>query len=204
MTFIPSTEQQAIFDYVLEHVNKDGKQALAISALAGTGKTTSILELIKLLESKGHTVKGVYCAFNKDIVREVEPRLEGTGVRAKTFHSLSMGSLLNHLKKKLNVNLPKDFVDANKYIDLINRYIDTHETLTELFEDAVAFDEESSPTDVRKVFVKASYDLCHYMRVRLEKWDDKDKLNWLIDEYDLTDPLLTGELIDIMVDMQPV
>lgn len=200
MQFIPSPEQQAIFDYVLKHIDNEGRKALAIDAKAGTGKTTSILELIKLLTREGHDITGVYCAFNRDIVDDVTPRLSGTNIKPKTFHQLSMGALMKHLKKKYKIDDAQ--VEANKYRDLINAYVDQHDEILIEFEDAASFTEDTDPADVRKAFVNGAFQLCHYLRVRLEEWDDKEKLDWIIQDYALNDPLLTDKLLDIMIEMQ--
>ena len=87
--FIPSPEQQAIFDAVLKTSDN-----IAIAALAGTGKTTSLVELSRRLPAGGSRI---FCAFNKDIVKELESRLNGTGVTTRTFHSIGLGALKKHL-----------------------------------------------------------------------------------------------------------
>jgi superfamily II DNA or RNA helicase len=66
-TFVPSEEQAAIFDAVLNTSDN-----VAIRALAGTGKTTTLVELAKKLPKHGSKL---FCAFNKDIVAELQKRL---------------------------------------------------------------------------------------------------------------------------------
>ncbi|HRF95704.1 MAG TPA: AAA family ATPase, partial [Aggregatilineales bacterium] len=84
-----------------------------ISALAGTGKTSTLVWIAKRLpkaESK------IFCAFNADIVKDLQSKLDGTGVTARTFHSLGLGAL----KKYLDVKElpPKD----DKYRVLVNKW----------------------------------------------------------------------------------
>ena len=70
-----STRQCTIFD-AIEQTNDN----LLISAVAGSGKTTTIVEGIKLT-----TGNSIFLAFNKAIAEELKLR----GVNARTFHSLT-------------------------------------------------------------------------------------------------------------------
>lgn len=76
---IPTEEQEAIFTAILESENN-----LRIEALAGTGKTTTILKALELLPSGTPTL---FLAFNKTIADELEKRVP-EGVEARTLHSL--------------------------------------------------------------------------------------------------------------------
>lgn len=95
-----SLEQQAIF----EQGSKPGN--LAIRARAGTGKTTTIVELAKRLTVKGAPFdrrKVVFCAFNASIAKQLlEARLPSS-VSAKTLHSLGLGAI-----KKAGINAKVD------------------------------------------------------------------------------------------------
>ncbi|MEL7233676.1 MAG: UvrD-helicase domain-containing protein, partial [Chloroflexota bacterium] len=111
--FVPSVEQQAIFEAWL-----NGSGNVAVRAGAGTGKTTTVVELIKRDKTRHSKL---VCAFNKDIVREVQPRLDGTGANAKTFHSLGYGPLIKHLKAQYQID--KLDVQGDRYKTLIERQI---------------------------------------------------------------------------------
>jgi len=71
-----SSYQQAIFDFV-----RTATGNAVIKAVAGSGKSTTIVEAMNLVPSHLGTV---FLAFNKSIADE----LKGRGVNAKTFHSL--------------------------------------------------------------------------------------------------------------------
>lgn len=76
--------QQAVFDYI-EH--RDG--SLIINAVAGSGKTFTIVNALRLCNGK----KVLFLAFNKKIVEELASRLKAMGldhIVVKTFHSLGM------------------------------------------------------------------------------------------------------------------
>ena len=80
MTFTASTYQAAIFDFAA-----NGKGNLIIGAVAGSGKTTTIVELTKQLSGSV-----IFLAFNKSIATELGAR----GVNARTFHSLCFSPVL--------------------------------------------------------------------------------------------------------------
>lgn len=81
-----SIYQQDIFNFV----KRSTKSAL-IQAVAGSGKTTTIVEATK--HAQGQVV---FLAFNKSIATELKQRK----VNARTFHSLSYGAVLRHRNVK--------------------------------------------------------------------------------------------------------
>lgn len=66
--FIPSKYQQDIFDFI-QHGNGNS----VINALAGSGKTSTIVNAVKLIPS---TCNALFIAFNKEIVKELEKNLQ--------------------------------------------------------------------------------------------------------------------------------
>lgn len=83
-TFNPSPYQLAIFDAVAD----DSAGNLIIEAVAGSGKTTTIIESMRGLSPNASTI---FLAFNKSIATELKLR----GVQASTFHALGFGGLRN-------------------------------------------------------------------------------------------------------------
>jgi len=171
--FTPSPEQQAIFDAVL-----NTRANIAISALAGTGKTTSLVELSKRLHAT--TGSKIFCAFNKDIVNELESRLNGTGVSARTFHSIGIGAL----KKHLNVQeLPPQ---ADKYTLLVTEWASDNGVLELALSDAV----QSYPPEerakklyeLRKATLSMFVNLLNFVRLKLVAWDNINALDDLVEE----------------------
>ena len=80
----PSPYQQAIYDAI-----KHGKESLVISAVAGSGKTTTIVEATKLL---GELQSVLFLAFNKRIVVELAKRLP-PHIEVRTLNSLGHRAL---------------------------------------------------------------------------------------------------------------
>lgn len=92
--FVPSKYQSAIYDFV-EH----GVGNLVVEAAAGAGKTTTLLEILKLLPSDK---KILFCAFNKDIVKEIQKKVskELTNVDIRTVHSLGFLMIQRNFRDK--------------------------------------------------------------------------------------------------------
>lgn len=76
-----SQQQQVIFDWA-----KVGRGNLLVRARAGTGKSTTIRELVELAPERQILV----AAFNKDIARDMEARVSNPCVEVKTLHGLGL------------------------------------------------------------------------------------------------------------------
>ncbi len=79
---------------------------LIIEALAGTGKTTTILEALKVLP---RGLKVAFVCFNKTIATELQGRVP-RGVRAATLHSLGGNAVVTHTKKSWREIMDQDKV----------------------------------------------------------------------------------------------
>jgi DNA helicase II / ATP-dependent DNA helicase PcrA len=92
-TFIPSVYQQAIFDAITSLVdNVADFKHLVIEAVAGSGKTTTIEQSLKLIPMD-YIVR--FLAFNKHIATELDKRCQRAGlsnVTASTLHSLGLSN----------------------------------------------------------------------------------------------------------------
>ncbi len=86
MTFVPSRYQQAIFDWT-----SNGSGSASVNAVAGSGKTTTVLKSIRLM--KGNVFM---TAFSTKIADELSSRIFGeriTNAVAKTVHSFGKAAL---------------------------------------------------------------------------------------------------------------
>lgn len=77
-----SEQQQAIFNEI-----KTGHRNVVVDALAGTGKTTTIIKALEFAPED----KILLCAFNKRIAEELTSRLTNRNARAQTLHSIGFG-----------------------------------------------------------------------------------------------------------------
>ena len=90
-TFTPSKYQSAIFDWV-----QNGTGNLYIEAVAGSGKSTTLVQAMKLLPVDK---KVVFCAFNKHIADALRTRVP-EHIKVATLHSLGLATLIEHLPAK--------------------------------------------------------------------------------------------------------
>ena len=106
MTYTP--EQQAIFNFV-----QTGKGHGIIDAVAGAGKTTTIMECARYAEGPGRVL---FCAFNNSIAKEIKRKFLKRGmpeVMVKTIHSLGLNILMEHREFARNLQIKE-----NKYLHL--------------------------------------------------------------------------------------
>ena len=85
----PSVYQQAIYDAVTSSSSN-----LVIEAVAGSGKTTTIVRAVELLPE---TTTALFLAFNKSIATELKGRMPANA-EASTFHSLAFRALVKRVK----------------------------------------------------------------------------------------------------------
>ena len=102
--FIPSKYQKAVYNHI-----ENGNGNAVIDAVAGSGKSTTIVEAIKLIPQKFTLL---FLAFNKAIVEELKMKIGNLpNVEVRTLHSLGMSALLKTFKFQ---------VDEKKYSQYIN------------------------------------------------------------------------------------
>lgn len=103
--FTPSPYQEKVFDFV-EH----GVGNAVISALAGSGKTTTIVACMRLVPK---TQKCLFLAFNKSIVEALSEKVrDNSNCYVKTMHSL--GYLM--VRRNLGNDIGIDEYKYNSYV----------------------------------------------------------------------------------------
>lgn len=108
-SFIPSVYQQAIFDFIsdpLEFCKSHNLQFSAnavVEAVAGSGKTTTIVQALQLTPSNADVA---FVAFNKHIAAELEKRAP-SHVHVSTLHSLGVTNLRAYNGGKINIKTDK-------------------------------------------------------------------------------------------------
>lgn len=188
-SYKPSKYQQAIYEFV-EH----GVGNLVVEAAAGAGKTTTLLQILKLLPSDK---KVLFCAFNKDIVKEIQKKIDKDikNIDVRTVHSLGFLMIQRNFKDKQitpNENKYRQFIinnlneistldiDSLKYRDKI-KYIDN---LCKLV-DFARYNLSETEKDLLKLIDRYEVDI-----IADEIETTISILNWgktFIDEIDFTD-----------------
>jgi superfamily I DNA/RNA helicase len=101
VSFKPSEYQEDIFQTLL-----NSKDHILIEALAGSGKTSTLVWLIQELSNRKMTqnMRIIYLAFNKSIQEELAEKLQGTGVPAQTTHAFGLGLLKKRFGPQINID----------------------------------------------------------------------------------------------------
>ena len=95
--FIPSPYQEKIFDFITE-----GDGNAVVSAKAGSGKTFTIVNAMKLIPK---TKKAIFIAFNKSIADELNEKLKSnSNCMAYTTHSLGFRMIRRNLGNDIIVD----------------------------------------------------------------------------------------------------
>lgn len=160
--FTPSTYQQAVFNFLLNTY----KRHAIVRAVAGGGKTSTILEgLNRLIASGVDPASVLFITFNKNIATELADRVP-EGVVAKTFNALGHGALYRGIEGKIKL-------DARK----------TWKILDALEDEGVLLDYESG---LYGAGVTKLVDLARQVGMHVLTKDDDDS-EWLhlIDHYDI-------------------
>lgn len=108
----PSHYQEAIYNFVKYDVGN-----LVVEAAAGAGKTSTLLQILKLLPTDK---KVLFCAFNRDIVNEITKKVpkELTNVEIRTVHSLGFLMIQRNFKGQEIIS------NENKYRQFIYNHLD--------------------------------------------------------------------------------
>ena len=154
--FTPSPYQQAIFDSVRQ--GTDGPD-LFVSAVAGSGKTTTIVQAARFIDAPG-----LFAAFNVAIVDELNRRLDGTQMSAINFHKIGKRALDRHVE-------PRVQVDRRKYLKLARAWVEGHVT--------------TGDSESRRALGGALADLAGFARKTLTDPADTDAVFALADHYDI-------------------
>lgn len=129
----PSKYQLDVFDFV-----KNGSGNAVVNAVAGSGKTTTIVESLSMINPK-YSID--FIAFNKAIVEELKKKVPSY-VNVKTFHSkglgcikatfanmkLDKGKFYKHAQNNLDEYIKENFSKKEANI-VLNEYRDFVDTL---------------------------------------------------------------------------
>jgi len=110
MEYKPSKFQVKIFDAI-----KTGKGNIIIQAVAGSGKTTTIIQATNMIPKAD---KSIFLAFNKSIADELRAKLPNN-IQAKTLHSLGLSMFRKNIGE-----FPK--IDSDKLRNLIKQELENN------------------------------------------------------------------------------
>lgn len=121
--FKPSKYQEAVYNEI-----KNGKANILINAVAGSGKTTTILNAMDFIPPNQ---KVLFLAFNKTVAEELSERINSKSVEVSTFHSVCFKALILGKKRKVNgkkldsiINqMIEDKAERHKYFSAIKKLV---------------------------------------------------------------------------------
>lgn len=117
-----SKYQKDIYEFVTHSSNN-----LVISASAGSGKTYTLIQSLKLIPEDKRVL---FCAFNKDIVKELQKKIgKMPNVDVRTVHSLGCAILSKQMSYKDGLPINENKYRQEVYINL-SKY--THNSLKTL------------------------------------------------------------------------
>lgn len=168
--FTPSKQQKDIFKFIL-----DGEKNAVISAVAGSGKTTTLLEALKLIPEDKSIL---FMAFNKSIAKELRERVpQRKSIKVMTVHGFGIETIRKSIKEPS--------IDNGKYRTMLKDIIDFYKGKNDSVLDVYKFNKESyrlielmsstvknGDIDIDK-FVKNVVDLSNLGRLHLIDFDTK-------------------------------
>ena len=90
--FVPSKYQEQIFNFIQHGVGN-----VVVEACAGSGKTSTLVKAISLIPKDKRIL---FCAFNKEIVKELQNKVgKRDNVDIKTIHSLGYSILMKNFRQ---------------------------------------------------------------------------------------------------------
>lgn len=116
MSFIPSKYQRVVYIYI-----QKGKGNAVIDAVAGSGKSTTIVNALKLIPEDKNVL---FLAFNKAIVEELKIKIgKMDNVDIKTLHSLGASAVMRSFNSTLSDDKYKSWLNSGvKYGNLSPTY----------------------------------------------------------------------------------
>lgn len=128
----PSKYQIDVFDK-FENTNKN----IFISAVPGSGKTTTILQCMKLIPKIKPHAKSIFLAFNKNIKEELEKKVD-EHIKVSTVHALGFGILNKHFHTKFKLNEIKNWIIGKNNLNI--EHVDEDKRSAYLFQLSKLYD----------------------------------------------------------------
>jgi hypothetical protein len=149
--FEPSHYQMGLFRFVVS-----GQGDGLVNAVAGSGKSTSLVEAARLIDQSA-----LFLAFNKHISEELSQKLRGTSTVAKTIHAIGHGCLMRHLSGRIKI-------DDRKYQKIAR---------------AAAVQLVRAPGEAQQKVVTVLNELTRFVRLTLTDPTDRPALREMIEHY---------------------
>lgn len=163
---------------------KSGVGNLLVEACAGSGKTTT---LINALNNINENKKVLFCAFNTDIVKELEKKIgKRENVEISTIHSLGRKIIRTNLRKDIELNEYKYSLQlyreidnyCEKYQNVNKKNVHNINKLISLMRSNLVYDEEGGIDVIKKYGI-----VCNRSELRVAI----DMIEWGMNNTDVID-----------------
>lgn len=163
--------QEAIFAFLNNNLS------FVVSAVAGSGKTTTIIECAVRYVSMGYST--LFLAFNKSTTTAITEKLQRKGVDmskvlVKTFHALGYKALSNAYKGKYGTLPPRNWLNDNKYRDYLTANIGY---ISGFYNDLDDYD--------KGVMIRTTLNLFDKCRVELCKHGETNRIDNIAEHYNI-------------------
>ena len=165
--------QTAIFEWVKNPKNG----SCTVNAVAGSGKTTTIVECANIVGNSGMSI--LFLAFNKSIVNELRGRLP-MSVDCKTLHSHGFRALMKAVKGRI-------VTDDKKWLDYIKTNLSVLSNTT--------FPDTTEGELMKNGFISNCKNLLDKCRVNLVKSGEIRRIEEIADHFGFD---LTGDEVSVV------
>lgn len=195
--FKPSKYQKAVYTYILK-----GKGNAVVDAVAGSGKSTTIVNALKIIPSNKSIL---FLAFNKSIVEELKRKIGNLpNVEISTLHSLGAKSCMRALRCK---------IESSKYQKYLSQKLEDGVFESPMYSSLSNVDKQNWRNNIRKLLDLARVNLVEDQKsifdltfkhdidivdneievvISLLQWGKKN-----IDEIDFTDMIYFPNVLNI-------
>lgn len=163
-SFELSQYQKDILNFV-----KNNNSNLLVDAKAGSGKTSTLIEINKVLFETGK--KCLVLSFTRSIVKELEEKFDSPNCMVKTIYGLGLSFIKSYLFRKHGKNYQLD-IDEYKIHDLCNSYYEKY--LMAKVNEAKKFTDSKEEKSYHKQLVSEFTNLCNMVRVYNLNLQDND------------------------------
>ncbi|MEE1964314.1 ATP-dependent helicase [Allomuricauda taeanensis] len=186
MSFTPTPQQKQIFEFF-----QNGKGHGMIDAVAGSGKTTTIIKGIDYIDKNTSIL---FCAFNKKIQLEIHKKtIHNQNVIVRTTYALGLNILRHHFNSFRGKN-----PNSSKYYNILNeklkRLENSHDyanpsKFTNVFDliraSYYSNKKRDEPDVFYKTFLSNFYRLVDLSRFTLSYSKGKEKFKSLVEKYSI-------------------
>lgn len=167
--FKPSKFQEDIFNFIL-----NDNRNLVISAVAGSGKTTTLLKALEIIPEDKSVL---FLAFNVSIADELKQRIpkDKTNITVNTVHSFGMSTLMKSIYPEVNIKKYREILQS--IVDFKNGENLNNIKLYEFNEEQQKYVNEITKLipdlNENKDFLKNVVELCNLSRLNLVNFEIK-------------------------------